>query len=399
MTGVAALARTGMLTIAWLVLLPMLALLFGAMIPIVPWLRIVASDIVPNRVTWIFLVAVTIAVIAWLAHRARPTALTRALLTVAGVTAIGATIVIVHLLQVAAANEAEIDLPSTLSWREFSEAAQPDRSLVFARPQGEPLWLDLYRPTDVAVGPPRPVLLVVHGGGFIEGSRRVGAANMRRYAERGFIVISIDYRLARPDRPTWNLATRDVRCALRWVVSHARKLHADPDRVTVFGVSAGGNLALAAAYTVEDGGADRSCGPRSPSIAAVIVKAPLIDPLASWWRPGELQDQQRLYMTRYIGGPPEAYPARYAALDLRRLVAPGKPPTLILAGENDPLLPIASVEAFATRSAASGNSVDLVVLPYAGHNFNTAYHSIANQLTMETITRFMNLYSRRAPVS
>ncbi|MGU3314081.1 alpha/beta hydrolase [Sphingomonas sp. M6A6_1c] len=88
------------------------------------------------------------------------------------------------------------------------------------------------------------------------------------------------------------------------------------------------------------------------------------------------------------------YPERYAALDLRRLSTPGNPPTLILAGKNDPLLPAASVEDFARRSTAAGNAVDLVMLPYSGHNFNTTFNSITNQLSIATITRFMNRYSR-----
>lgn len=394
MTSAKALARTGMLTLAWLAILPILTMLLGAMVPVVPWLRIVASDIVPNWISWFLLGALIVGMLGGLAHRARATRVTLALMATAAGTALAAGIVMIHLLQVAWANGARIDLPSTLSVREFSEAASPDRSLVYARRQGEALWLDVYRPADAQTGPRRPVLVVVHGGGFIEGSRRVGAANMRRYADSGWIVVSIDYRLARPDRPTWNLATRDVRCALRWVAAHARGLHADADRVTLFGVSAGGNLAMAAAYTNDDGAGDARCGSRTPSIAAVIVKAPLISPLASWQRKGELQGQQRLYMSRYIGGPPERYPERYAALDLRRLSTPGNPPTLILAGKNDPLLPAASVEDFARRSMAAGNAVDLVMLPYSGHNFNMTFNSITNQLSIATITRFMNRYSR-----
>ena len=58
-------------------------------------------------------------------------------------------------------------------------------------------------------------MVSVHGGGFFQGSRSFGAANLRWYADHGWTVISIDYRLARDDRPTWNLATAR-RANARW---------------------------------------------------------------------------------------------------------------------------------------------------------------------------------------
>lgn len=388
-----ALARTGVLTVSWIVVLSILTMLFGAIFPIVPWLRIFASDVVPNWASWFFLGALINLALAALAHRAHATRVTLFLTATAGLTALTALVVIAHLLQIASANGVRINLPDTLSIREFSEAASPDQSVIYSRPQGEALWLDVYRPAKAATGPRRPVLVIVHGGGFIEGSRQVGAANMRHYADNGWVVVSIDYRLARPDRPTWDLASRDVQCALRWVAGHASRLHANANRVTLFGISAGGNLAMAAAYTKDDDARDKRCGSRMPTIAAVIAKAPLISPLASWQHKGELQAQQRLYMRRYLGGSPERYPERFAARDLRRLTAGGNPPTLILAGRNDPLLPAANVEDFARRSSGAGNKVHLIMLPYSGHNFNTTFDSITNQISIAAITRFMERYS------
>ncbi len=55
------------------------------------------------------------------------------------------------------------------------------------------------------------------------------------------------------------------------------------------------------------------------------------------------------------------------------------PPTLLLAGANDPLLPATAIEDFARRLADKGSEARLVMFPYSGHEFNTTFDSITNQ--------------------
>lgn len=389
MRAIRQLLRTGVLTVTWLVVLPCLVLLASAIVPVIPWVRIEAVELVPNRVTWLLLFGCVSLAVGLVAHRRRATTVTRLLLATAVATIAAAALVVGRLLALAHANGIAVDLAASLSTRHFSERAAPDETHVYATPGGEPLSLDIYRP--VVAGPTRlsPVIVVVHGGGFVGGDRRISAANMRRYARGGWTVISIDYRLARPGRPTWNLAIRDVHCALAWTVAHARALRLDLDRVALNGASAGGNLAIAAAYTADTARADPRCGPRLPRIAAVTARVPLIDPAGSWNNPGDLQPLQQSYMASYIGGPPHTFPARYAALDLRRYLGPTNPPTLLLAGIEDPLLPIAAARDFARRADAMGGRVRLIEFPYSGHDFNTTYHSITNQIITGSVTRFL----------
>jgi acetyl esterase len=389
MTSTWQLLRTGTLTCAWLIILPCLILLMSAIVPVIPWVRIYAVDVVPNRAPWFLLFSLAALTAGLIAQARRANLATRGLIATAAVTALVASGVLAHFLYIAHSNGARINLVDTLSTRQFSENAVPDESRVYSAPGGEPLWLDIYRPRQT---PPRrssPVLMFVHGGGFVEGSRRMGAANMRSYADAGWTVISIDYRLARPDRPTWDLATRDVRCAMAWTAAHADELGIDISRLTLSGASAGGSLAIAAAYSADSGVQDASCGPRVPHVTAVVAKAPLIDALGSWQHAGELRDLQRSYMSNYLGGSPERYPERYAAVDVRRYIGPTNPPTLLLSGANDPLLPAAAIEDFARRLAAAGGEVRLVMFPYSGHDFNTTFDSITNQTMIQTIARFL----------
>lgn len=385
----ATLARTGAMTIAWLMVVPCFIILLSAIVPIIPWVRIYALSVVPNHTAWLFLWSFTGLVIGMLAYARAKTRLALSLIAVGALATLATAAVILHLLYIAESHGARIDVVRALSLREFSTGAAPDESHIFAQPKGEALWLDIYHARRATPGVRTPVLVAVHGGGFFEGSRTFGAANLRWYADRGWTVISIDYRLARPDRPTWDLATTDVECALAWTAAHAGTLGLDLSRLTLTGGSAGGTLAMAAAYAIDAKQAETACGGALPHVAAVVVKVPLIDMFGSWYTPGELQPLQRSYLTRYLGGPPEQYPERYAAVDLRPQLLPSNPPTLILGGADDAIVPPAAATELTRRAQAAGLDVQHILFPYSGHDFNTSFDGITNQALLQIIEQYL----------
>ena len=383
------LLRTGMLTVAWIMVVPCLAILLGAIVPIVPWFRIYAVDILPNHTSWLFLWSIAGLLIGLLANQMERSRIALALVATAVVAILVTAGVMLHLLYVAQSNGARINVVKALDLREFSSGAKADETRIYSRTPGEDLSLDIYRPGPREAGGLSPVLIAVHGGGFYQGSRKFGAANLRWYADHGWTVISIDYRLARDDRPTWDLAARDVECALAWTATHAGELRIDLNRVTLSGGSAGGTLALTAGYLANAGRVRSDCGPSVPRIAAIIVKAPLVDFTGSWNLGGELGDEQRSYLTRYIGGSPKQYPDRYAALDLGRLRFPTNPPTLITGGAQDPILPAAAATEFVRKATAAGLPMRQILFPYSGHEFNTTYDSITNQALRQINAQFI----------
>jgi acetyl esterase/lipase len=378
-----------MMTIAWIMVLPCLLILIGAVVPIIPWFRIYALGVVPNHTSWLFLWAIVALLIGLLANSLFKSRAAIAIVVTAVVTLLATTGVMLHLLYVAQSNGARINVVRALDLREFSDGAKPDESHIYSRPSGEDLWLDIYHPARTQSDSLSPVLIAVHGGGFFQGSRSFGAANLRWFADHGWTVISIDYRLARDDRPTWNLATRDVQCALAWTAANAATLQIDLDRVTLTGGSAGGSLAMAAGYLANAKRTDPECGAAIPHVAVVVAKAPLIDVIGSWYFTGELRDEQRSYLTRYIGGSPRDYPERYAAIDLRHFQFPSNPPTLIMSGASDPLLSPEAGADFVRRANATGLEVRRILFPYSGHDFNTTYNSITNQAMRQIIAQFI----------
>lgn len=109
--------------------------------------------------------------------------------------------------------------------------------------QERPLYLDLYRP-EPAVGP-LPLLVYIHGGGWIEGSKDNCPGDT--FARYGYAVACADYRLANangcPAALTFPAQIHDIKAAVRWLRQHAAEYGLDPDRFGAFGDSSGGHLA------------------------------------------------------------------------------------------------------------------------------------------------------------
>ncbi len=128
---------------------------------------------------------------------------------------------------------------------------------------GSPLLLDVYLPPGRSERRPdavgRPAILLIHGGSWIGGTRRLlrpGPGNPRpmaiQLAESGFVVIAPDYHLARPGRAAWLMALYDICAAVAWIRRHAEDLDVDPERIAAIGQSAGGHLALFLATLLPD---------------------------------------------------------------------------------------------------------------------------------------------------
>ena len=112
---------------------------------------------------------------------------------------------------------------------------------------GVSIQADVFRADDDQI---RPVVIWIHGGCLMGGSRdNLGEKERVRYVNEGYVVVSIDYRLA----PAVKLAAiiEDLQDAYRWVREQGPELfRIDPDRIAVIGSSAGGYLTLMAGFCV-----------------------------------------------------------------------------------------------------------------------------------------------------
>ena len=118
-----------------------------------------------------------------------------------------------------------------------------DKDIAYRPTAGPDHLLDVYRPTHLEG--PAPVVMYIHGGGFRILSKDTHWVMAIELARRGYVVFTINYRLA-PAHP-YPAAAEDACAAYAWVVANAARYGGDPSQVAVAGESAGGNLATAVA--------------------------------------------------------------------------------------------------------------------------------------------------------
>ena len=101
--------------------------------------------------------------------------------------------------------------------------------------------LDLYLPKKRNSDKPLPVIVYIHGGGWINGDRISAAGGMIAVAAKGdYAGVSVGYRLS--NEAKWPAQIFDCKAAIRWIRGHAKEFNLDPDRIGAWGSSAGGHL-------------------------------------------------------------------------------------------------------------------------------------------------------------
>jgi acetyl esterase/lipase len=279
--------------------------------------------------------------------------------------------------EVAAARAAPLVAADLLSGvRSPSVASQ---SVVYARVNSQDLRLDVYPPPR---GGPAPGVLVIHGGSWQGGDSGQLAALNRYLAARGYLVAALNYRFA----PTWIFpaALEDVRAALGYLQANAATIGLDPQRIALLGRSAGGQLALLAAYAVAD-----------PAIKGVVSFYGPADMVYGYENPANPRViDSRGILEAYLGGPPTDVPEAYRRASPIELVGPDSPPTLLIHGGRDELVSPMQSERLAARLEEAGRPHLLLRLPWATHGFDFSFNGPGGQLSTYAIERFLGVVLR-----
>lgn len=360
------------------------AVLLGAFVPAIPVVGPIGSVLAGDHPVHVTLAGITGLVLALGTRRAGLVRWGCALVVVT-VACVLAALTIVG-FQVGAAARADAEVP----WRPvLTELGIPavtaDETTTYARPGGTALEVDVYLPP-AAARRTAPAVVLAHGGGYRSGDRSDLAGTGRWLAERGVAVFAVDHRLATATSPTWDRAPQDLVCALSWARDNAARYGVDPDRVSLGGMSAGGALALGAAYRLQEGTISSSCGPTPAPPASVVGFYPASDVVQSW---EDDADSSREAAEWFTGGTPEQYPERYAEVSPSTSVGPGLPPTLLVVGDRDAGTRPEAVTSFAADLADSGNEVTVEVLPFAVHAFDHVDGSISTQTARQVLLDFL----------
>jgi acetyl esterase/lipase len=267
---------------------------------------------------------------------------------------------------------------------------QPARTVVYGTaPDGTKLLLDAWPAAEPAGDAARPAIVRIHGGGFVQGARDDMPDWNRWLNRRGFVVFDIAYRLPPPVR--WQDEIGDVKCALAWVAGHATAYRIDPDRISTLGASAGGTLALLAAYSVGDPRLPPSCA-GSPVRVRSVINLYGVPDMPGLYDTSPSRDMVHSDSKRYIGGSPAEFPGRHAAVSPMTYVSAAAPPTISFLGAKDRIVPRGQLAELDAALQRAGAVSEAYLLPATDHAFDINWGGFATQFARAKIAAFLDRY-------
>ncbi|OBF28349.1 esterase [Mycobacterium sp. ACS1612] len=284
--------------------------------------------------------------------------------------------------------------PSELVRRRYVQKA----STVRYGPHRRANLADIWRRADLPRDGKAPVLLQVPGGAWAIGMRRPQAYPLLSHlAERGWVCVSIDYRVS--PRHTWPDHIIDVKRALAWVKENIAEYGGDPDFVAITGGSAGGHLCALAALTPDDPQYQPGFEDADTSVAAAVPIYGRYDWVTARGsgRREFIGFLQKFVVKKRIAEHKQIYVDASPIMRLR----PDAPPLFILHGTDDSIIPIAEGREFAAAmKETSTNVVAYAEIPHAQHAFDFYYGSPRGHYTAQAVETFLSwVHATRADVS
>lgn len=241
-----------------------------------------------------------------------------------------------------------------------------EEGIVYSTPGGEELALNLARPKSIRSA--RPAILCIHGGGFRAGKRESYDALCKKLAEKGFVAVTMTYRLA-PKHP-FPAAVHDSKAAVRWLRANAVKYNIDPAKIGVTGSSAGGHLAQFLAVTAnvpEFEGTDGK--PEQPSNVQCVVN--VYGPSDFTKSYGKSVDAHEV-LPLWFGGNLDTHRQLHIVGSPLYWVTPDAAPTLCIHGTEDKYVAHEQAVWLIEKLKAAGVESELLTMEGAGHGFKGA---------------------------
>jgi acetyl esterase/lipase len=273
---------------------------------------------------------------------------------------ISLSLVLVVALVAPAAAQPSPDLQASVA---LFQKVRTVANVVYVRANGWEGKLDIYaqRTPD-----PAPTVIFIHGGGWVRGTKEASVLTVLPYIAMGYSVVNVEYRLG--DVSPAPAAIEDCRCALRWVVEHAKEYNIDASRLIVAGASAGGHLALTTGMLPTSAGFDRSCQtPVEPRVAAIVNFFGITDVADLMDGPNKKPFPESWpYTVQWLGNQPNRLDIAKAASPLLYVRA-GVPPTISIHGDADPLVPYTHSVRLQEALKKAGVVHEFITVPGGGH--------------------------------
>jgi acetyl esterase/lipase len=253
--------------------------------------------------------------------------------------------------------------------------------IVYGKGGERELRLDIIRPATQGEAP-LPLVVWVHGGAWLAGSKQGGPAGS--LAAQGYVVASVEYRLS--GEAIFPAQIEDCKCAIRYLRAHAKKYGIDPDRIGVWGSSAGGHLV---ALLGTSGGVKELEGKGGWQDQSSRVQA-----VCDWFGPTDFNEMRGSHSDinspecKLVGGSLTEKADLVRAANPITYVTPDDPPFLIMHGEDDRTVPINQSELLNDALKKAGVEVTFVRVKNAGHGFGGGSEPNSQEIRRQILAFF-----------
>ncbi|MEO9477243.1 MAG: alpha/beta hydrolase [Cyclobacteriaceae bacterium] len=231
--------------------------------------------------------------------------------------------------------------------KSFKREVKPDKTFIYKEADGKELKIHSFFPNK-ASKQTRGCMIFIHGGGWKGGTTQSSQKWCRYTSELGLVSFTVEYRLVNKSRGiNPSICLEDVKSAIRWVRQHAADFNVNLDKIILAGTSAGGQLSLACATTSKFNDINDQLG-----ISAKPNLLLLLSPVLDNGPDGYGYDLVKGFWQDFS-------PAHNLNDSL--------PPTCMLLGDQDPLIPFESAMKVAKGVKAAGSDIDFLVFENSGH--------------------------------
>jgi acetyl esterase/lipase len=263
-------------------------------------------------------------------------------------------------------------------------------------PGFRPLIVDIYMPPKGKA--PKPLILYIHGGGWIAGHTRHSGALadfpkvLANLASEGFVVASLEYRLS--GEAPFPAQLQDARAAIRFLKANAAKYGIDPARTGVWGGSAGGHLTALTAL---------SCGDASLDPAPAPAGSECVQAAVTWY--GVFDFAPMLAAAQPAAGPNPAAKvlgcaaesctaAQVARISPVTYIDKRDPPFLLIHGTADTQVPVSQSRAGEAAMRAAGMNVESLYIPDVEHSFIGKTPAITRAATLQATNATFDFFHK-----
>ncbi|MBV5316016.1 MAG: alpha/beta hydrolase [Prolixibacteraceae bacterium] len=267
------------------------------------------------------------------------------------------------------------------------EGVEEIKNIEYKNSNGKSLQIDLYKPKQMSK--PAPLLVFIHGGGWKGGQRSDYLVYLTHFAKLGYVTATVSYRFI-SDSP-YPACAEDITDAVEWFFQNSYKYNYDPDRIALIGGSAGSHLAMLAAY-----------GWKKHVVESDTVKTDSISSLKAHHKikavveiygPVDLTTEyarNHPTVTGLMARPYSEIPELYKEASPITYVDKNSPPTLILQGTADELIPMSQAELLRDKLDSLG--IPCVYKPLPGWPHTMDMVQRVNDYFKPTLNDFFEKY-------